>query len=520
MKKILLIFSIFLTYFNTLSAQFDATWMLSGSYSKDILEQDFGAVAIDFTKNGTSYPPFIANLPDTSDANGNFNSSPLIMSSTNVSTSKGAIVLKYNGVYLNKVPYPNPLIFPLIDSLGITSLTVQNTLLNTGILQGSLLFPHKILANHYVLLTQEISTPNKLAELYYSLINMSSNANHGQGEIIIKRKLAASGNWLSGGLMLYKHENGADWWLIFREQGTPVKFHRFLIDEKGIKSQGIQATNFSSNFLNYKNNFHTGQIQSVYSPDGKYIVMLQGTYLEGEPLKVELFGFERCKGEIITKAAKVFSIDQRFYRFSGAAFSSDSKLLYITSGNQLIQYNIQNDKITTIANISPKDTTCSFATCYLGDMKLAPDGRIYIHGYKQKSLSVIMQPNKDGSACQFAKDTLKLPLYLESLIFPNMPNYTNPSINCIIKTKDLYNQDKFTIFPNPGSDKLNITLQKEEAIEDIEISFFNALGAVIYKGKINHNATIDCRTWSSGLYTYRITNAQAQVLQVGKWIKM
>jgi hypothetical protein len=520
MKKILLIFSIFLTYFNILSAQSDVTWMLSGSYSKDILEQDFGAIAIDFTKNGTSYPPFIANLPDTSDANGVFNGAPLSPSSTNISTSTGAVVLKYNGLYLNKVPYSDPLLFPLIDSLGITSLTVQNTLLNTGILQGSLLFPHKTLANHYVLLTQEISAPSKLAELYYSLINMSSNANHGQGEIIIKRKLVASGNWLSGGLMLYKHENGVDWWLVFREQGIPVKFHRFLIDEKGVKFQGVQATNFSSDFLNYKNNFHTGQIQSVYSPDGKYIVMLQGTYLEGEPLKVELFGFNRCKGEIITNTAKTFSIDQRFYRFSGAAFSPDSKLLYITSGNQLIQYNIQDDKTTTIANISPKDTTCSFTTCYLGDMKLAPDGRIYIHGFKQKSLSVIMQPNKDGAACQFAKDTLKLPLYLESLVFPNMPNYTNPLINCIIKANDPYLQEKFSISPNPGTDNLNISLLEEDAIEDTEISFFNALGAVIYKGKINNNATIDCRTWSSGLYTYRITNTQQQVLQAGKWVKM
>jgi hypothetical protein len=499
MKKTLLF--LFINIFIIPIKAQDQVWVLGNGYKSS---KSYENVVVDFYKTQYTFPPFIFKLAEL-DYNG-FN---FAANNSSITDSKGQIKVAYDGFFVSRIAYPDSTGREVYsDSLGVRKLTFENFTANGGTMQSTLLLPHHTLFEHYVLInTEQIAGKTRL---YYSVINMDGTKNHGQGEIIVQRRLIDEGNYNRGGVTACRHGNGKDWWLMFRElqADSTMKIHRFIVEENGIKKITPQSTA-------YKTSVTLPSIRAHYSPDGKYIVYMQCA--SNKVFNLELFKFDRCKGEINPVPIKKYNFDVVENNYvGGMAFSPDSRYLYFSNGAKLIQYDVINNTDVLIASKEVTTGNCASGECIFHGMQLAPDGRIYIVSNQTNALSVIHEPNKKGAACNFKEKDLLLPVTLNNFVLPNHANYKLGKAECPVATSDKGNIENIRLFPNPGNDQITINVGDVELPEATRIIFYDAMGREVCSQKIT-NTLINCRTWSSGLYTYRITNTQQQA---GKWVKM
>src|SRR6185436_4014720 len=131
------------------------------------------------------------------------------------------------------------------------------------------------------------------------------------------------------GLTASKHANGRDWWLIAHQAGTTMqtpsnRYYKYLITPFGISppdSQDIGSPRLSA----------LGQ--TVFSPDGKYFASNYAA-ING----LDVFDFDRCTGNLKLKAH--VDIDNEGAGVCGAAFSPNSKVLYVNSINHAYQFDM------------------------------------------------------------------------------------------------------------------------------------------------------------------------------------
>ena len=70
---------------------------------------------------------------------------------------------------------------------------------------------------------------------------------------------------------------------------------------------------------------------------------------------------------------------------------------------------------------------------------------------------------------------------------------------------DPYLKEQITVFPNPTSDRINISISPSVVLNDFEINVFNNLGQSIFTQRINqHLTSIDCSDWKDGIYFYQL----------------
>jgi PKD repeat protein len=116
----------------------------------------------------------------------------------------------------------------------------------------------------------------------------------------------------------------------------------------------------------------------------------------------------------------------------GAAISPNSQYLYITTGLQLLQYDlwakdIQSSKL--VAGEYDGYVEPGWFGTYFGMMALAPDGRIYMLPTTGSSrvMHVIDKPNERGEACNLLQHNIQLPTS-NARTLPNFPNYSLGSL--------------------------------------------------------------------------------------------
>ena len=75
------------------------------------------------------------------------------------------------------------------------------------------------------------------------------------------------------------------------------------------------------------------------------------------------------------------------------------------------------------------------------------------------------------------------------------------------KTFHPYLNGQIDVFPNPTSNKINLSFSSSITLNGFEVSVFNQLGQSIYAQRINqHLTSIDCSDWKEGIYFYQIRN--------------
>jgi len=169
------------------------------------------------------------------------------------------------------------------------------------------------------------------------------------------------------------------YWLMISKNGND-SVAAYLIDSNGISSTPV-ATSTGISGGNARGNI-------VFSEDFTKI----GMSVENKGMYIA--NFNNATGQT-SNWVKIGSTTSGF----GSAFSPDGTKVYYTStfGGTLYQYNLSNSTQTALGGSG------------LSYLALAPDGKIYISKYGQKTLGVIQSPNSAGTASSFAISGLTIP---------------------------------------------------------------------------------------------------------------
>ncbi len=328
-----------------------------------------------------------------------------------------------------------------------------------------------------------------IEHILYSVIE--ENANNGLGTVVSKDDTLINGVFLAYPAAV-KHANGRDWWIITPDW-LESKYNTHLLGENGISSPFVQD-------IGYK---PTDQVDAtgnkLFTPDGT-------KYLDYDAKNgIRLFDFDRCTGLLSNPQ----NCDILYYQLGGAAFSPNSRFLYVTQGHYLLQYDLAaNDLCSSVDTIAYTDN--DYLLLYL---VLAPDGKIYIHTYQQAIpvMQVIHNPNLKGDLAQFEWNALTLPCDNIAEI-PNYPNYRlydipgSPCDTLGIDDPNVATQEapvkKIAIFPNPASDMIYADVSGLQAnelhytISDITGRVIRTAAAPVFQEKIS----ISCAGLADGVY--------------------
>ncbi len=235
--------------------------------------------------------------------------------------------------------------------------------------------------------------------------------NSGKGKVLEKNVPILSDSLSYHMLTAVRHGNGRDWW-VFKPEKLSNGYYRILFTPWGF--QPAQKQHIGHSF-----SVDDGRGQALFSPDGtKY-----ARYDIRNDLHI--FDFDRCTGELSNPVSiEIVDSADTLSGAGGAAFSPNSRYLYIPSTTKLYQFDTWADDVAaskvTVGEwdgfSSPLPTTFFMA-------QLGPDGRIYINGLNSVNvLHVIHEPDSAGLACNFEQHAITTPtLVLQGM--PHFPNY-------------------------------------------------------------------------------------------------
>lgn len=248
--------------------------------------------------------------------------------------------------------------------------------------QAAVIVPKPGSQTHYYIFTaDDAGGPNGLT---YSEVDML--ADNGKGDVVslnvplitpVTEKITA----------IY-HANGNDIWITTHQWGGNA-FYSFKVTSDGVSNVPV-ISNEGLVIEGADNSGHYAGWMSI-SPNGQKLASASGLYA------VELFDFNNQTGKVSN--AQVLKQPAKCY---GVEFSPNSKLLYVTGDSALMQY-----KVT--ATDVPATQTVVGSIDVASSIKLGPDSKIYvINKYLSKALSVINNPNTEGTGCNFTMNSIDL----------------------------------------------------------------------------------------------------------------
>ena len=349
--------------------------------------------------------------------------------------------------------------------------------------------------------------------LYYSLVDMSLN--NGLGLVVEKNVLLLEDSLSSGQFTAVKHMNGEDWWIMCPKYRSK-EYCTFLLTGDSIKGPFSQEIGMSTT---------NGGGQAVFSPHGN-------TYVRYNPTDgAFVFQFDRESGlldDFTHLAPEVEGL------FGGAAISPNNRFLYITSWNEVRQYDLEATDIdaSEVIVATYDGFVAPFPTNFY-QAQLGPDCRIYINSTNGNYvLHVINRPDESGLACELVQHGIHLPTR-HAISLPNFPNYRlgtssptcNPDleINIVIDTTVMNNtitktsEYDLSVYPNPVDLDLQISCDLPAGGSAIWV-LSNANGEE--QGRLEINDFQEIYTYSTrdlpvGIYFYHL-RSDLGVLTRGK----
>ncbi|HLP28585.1 MAG TPA: hypothetical protein VK147_08095 [Candidatus Didemnitutus sp.] len=231
--------------------------------------------------------------------------------------------------------------------------------------------------------------------LYYSIIDMRADA--GFGDVVKKNELVL--NDITEHLTATADCSGDGSWIVVRSRSTR-HFYSFHLVRDQLTTLPVVSDGGNPTLIVRD----AGQMH--ISPDSRQLVITSATG------NSQLYDFDAQTGKV-TNGINLFKTEV-FGSHYGAAFSSDSKKLYISVANE---GPITPTRIYQFS-IGVKDATAITDSKYiLGElsgtynwtpMQLAPDGRIYIGRSGQPWLAMIESPNADSSLAALRDTAVRL----------------------------------------------------------------------------------------------------------------
>jgi len=269
---------------------------------------------------------------------------------------------------------------------------------------------------------------NYCIQLYYTIIKKESDS-----LLVLNKNTLLLNGPLEEKMAAVRHANGKDWWILVHERRKDLaspcvnKFFKILISNNSIEidSQNIGAMHCISGLS-------AGAGEMIFSKDGTQLA--SANWMEK---KIELFNFDRCKGELLNY--RLVEDGTNNINPYGCEFSSSGHIMYVsaTSGSgfgnnryALYQYNLNAN------NIPSSQVTIRIETDFYvqyGQVQRTPQGQIilsnlynntHVFNYYNQNISVIENPDSLGLACSFQRYSLYLgDSSRSSFGLPNMPNY-------------------------------------------------------------------------------------------------
>ncbi len=361
--------------------------------------------------------------------------SPVIFTNSVVSRGTAVSISDYNGelqFYSFTVSGSGQVYSGKLFNKNDVEMLNGDSLAGTGWYHEMVILPDPADDSLFYLFSIGVSFPYGLK---YSKIDLRGD--NGLGEVVQKNVSLLDSIYMVDGLTAVKHGNGRDWWLVARKwdyfAGLPWEnneWYIYLISTNGISALPIQ--NVGS--MNSTNN---GSL--YFDPTGNKMVFINGISL------IELYDFNRCTGEVTNPVTveqqDLFGVYSNYWT---CQFSPSGRFLYIGSNSdtsKLYQFDTWAPAIDSTKTLLWQT---SFPKFTMGDLKLAPDNKIYLsmcyvdtfgtyfpylptmYNSYNMNLSVINSPDSAGLACDFQPWSFYLGGKRTYWGLPNNPDYDLP----------------------------------------------------------------------------------------------
>lgn len=306
--------------------------------------------------------------------------------------------------------------------------------------------------------------------LTYSVVDICLDNGMG-GVIPNKKNIPLLNDTVAEKLIGIKHKNGEDYWIITHKYNSDA-FYAFRLTRNGIIDTVVS---------------HVGPVdpqgwggQIVASPDGNRIAY---AIPNGQSFGCTfLIDFNSTTG-VVSNSQKLSAANTEY----GVAFSPDnSKLYFSTIGHgEVFQYDLNAGSTADI--IASKTYIIPTGPDSWRDMRLGPDGKIYLSRTQKLYLSVIANPNSKCPACNYIDSAIFLGGKNTSFGLPNFIagfQYSNTTYNCdslsdtttYVQSNNNLNSTA-NIYPNPVSNDFTIDLPGN-ALYNINV--LDMTGAIVY----------------------------------------
>jgi DNA-binding beta-propeller fold protein YncE len=361
-------------------------------------------------------------------------------------------------------------------------------------------------SNIYYLFHETYTYSGWADHILYSTIDMRLDSGRGA---VTNKNIPIINDTLAGGMITAtRHANGRDWWIAIPEMGGGRIFV-FLLSPAGITDLHAQQVQTSNN--------HMLLNQAIFSPDGS--IYARSEYMDGG---FYVYDFDRCTGTFSNSR----NVPQTPIKPGGLAISPNSKVIYLTAVDTILQYDL------TAANIASTEQIVavydSFASPFGSTFflqQLAPDGKIYISCTNGENvMHSIDYPDSLGSACHVCLHCVQLPAY-NAFGIPNYPNFRlgalvgSPCDTLQIGVVEVPNIISGKIFPNPARDW--IVFETAQAFkESASLTIYNMLGEQIYQQQFNAGQmrySVNISGIAEGMYIVKVNNAKG-VMYNGKLV--
>ena len=390
----------------------DYVWLLGYGNNPD--SEITGDSRIDFNTE----PPTISLVPQPID---------FYFSDASICNGEGDLLIYTNGATVGNA---NNEVMENGDSLGLSEVQLSYALGSGNssappAQQGVIILNIPQQDSQYMIIHHELSEDvedivpglaNIVFRVFYSMVKIDTE--NPFGKVIEKNTLLLEDIFDRGRMSSIKHANGSDWWILLNKRETN-EYYTLRLGPTGIEEIFTQATGSIT---------QSGIGQASFSPDGSKYAR-NAVKRAGEPGQMDVYDFDRCSGLLSNPQHIVIdTVDGRVeVNLGGVVFSPNSKLLYLTGKEKIIQYDLEaadllNSGDTVAIRDDFRDTLFNFPTPF-GVTQLAPNGKIYMATTTNtKHLHVIHDPNIRGVGCNVEQHAIELPR-LNNRSIPNHPNY-------------------------------------------------------------------------------------------------
>ncbi|MFI5134265.1 MAG: T9SS type A sorting domain-containing protein [Chitinophagales bacterium] len=340
---------------------------------------------------------------------------------------------------------------------------------------------------YYLITAPQEASGNPMA---YSIIDMTLNGGH--GDVTSTKNVTMLTNATEKLTAVY-NSNGHDVWILAHEFGNN-NFDAFLLTDAGISSTPLISSVGSVHDNSNESNV-IGYMKASPCANKLAVALWFADYLE-------LFDFDNSTGIVshpVMLGSWSGSATSGVY---GVEFSPDDSKLYasvITPGI-VVQYDLNAGSDSAI--IQSALQVGSSPVNFNGALQTGPDARMYLVKYGSGTLDCITNPNNAGLACNYLQDFISLGSGIGQL---GLPDFFSSFFCRIVGVPQVGGENSISVFPNPASDDIHITLNNSSISNGYSLKIFNELGQCVYSsemksGESANDFALSLEGWSKGIY--------------------